>query len=86
LDPSATQAKIPPRLIAAKDLPNTHETLCVTANAIAKLYRDCAEAQICGGPMLRCGWYRHLEQHSARKLSRGAQLRAEGVFVQPDLR
>jgi hypothetical protein len=35
---------------------------------------------------LRCGWYRHLGQQNARKLPVAAQLRAEGVFVQPDFR
>src|SRR4029077_7025169 len=66
LDPSATQAKIPPRIITAKDRPRIHKTLCAAANAIAELYRDCANAQIYDGPDLRCGWYSYLEQHGSR--------------------
>src|ERR1700686_2182251 len=66
MDPSATQAKIPPRLITTNNRPDIHESSCATANVIAKLYRFCANAQICDGRVLRCGWYSHLEQHGVQ--------------------
>src|ERR1700688_1306492 len=45
--------------------------LRVAANAIGKLYRDCADGQLGDGPDLRCGWYRHLgQQRSENYLER----------------